>query len=373
MSNQETSLVKISEWNSLLTERVDQIAEAIFKPEMAVRLIKLALTAMSRQPLLMHCTKESILLAIIEMGQLGLEPGALGQCYLIPFYNKKKKTYEAVFMPGYRGLIKLARDSGAVTNITAEVVYEHDEFDYRLGLKPMLHHKPILTDSDEERGEIKYFYAIAWAKEGPEIFEVMSKEQVDGIRKRSKAATQGPWVTDYIEMGRKTVIKRITKKLDLSPELEAAIGKDNALEAGEDPRLAVFHPQFGEAPEPVYEPVKPKTDQVLDMLDEIEVEKVPERSEEEPEEKEPDIFEVADDRAATTSQIEAVRSEFANLCKEEGVGKTGKQEELLMSLLNIASFEAMTGEMAKRTIDDIKEDRQSFLDWIQFQIESEED
>jgi len=380
MNEEVTSLAKVSEWNSFLTERTDQIAEMLFQPDMAIRLIKLMLTAMSRNPVLLTCSKESILYAIIEMGQLQLEPGALGECYIVPFYNSDIKKHEAQFMPGYRGLVKLARRSGSISNITAEVVYENDVFDYEMGLNPFLKYKPILVDTEEERGEIKYFYAIGWPKDGSQaIFEVMTKEQVDGIRARSKAKSSGPWVTDYIEMGRKTVTKKLTKRLDLSPELAAAVAMDNAFEAGEDPRLRRQHPMFGDAVEPDVEEKQKKTDSVLDMLDGIEPPDIPERpsvdpdgpEETPPAEDSADVFARADDREATTQQIEAVRTTFAELCQQRDVKKAGEQEELLLARLGVESFEQLSGEQCRKAYSDLTTgDSQTILDWIEFQREA---
>jgi len=397
MSNEETSLAKVSEWGSFLTERADQIAEMLFQPEMATRLIKLMLTAMSRNPVLMHCTKESILYAVIEMGQLGLEPGALGECYVVPFWNTKLKKHEAQMMPGYRGLVKLARNSGAVANITAEPVYEEDEFHYQLGIRPDLVHVPLLCDTEEERGKLKFFYAIAWPTDGSQpIFEVMTKEQVDAIRARSKAKDSGPWVTDYNEMGRKTVAKRITKKVSLSPELAAAVEKDNALEAGTDPRLLTFHPMFGGAVEPIIDDKPKKTEQVIDMLDGIEPPELPERedtssggfcehgvprgddclscksleSPRTPEVEEEGIWARVDDREATLPQIEALRTAWSALCEARGIKTPAIREGLLMNFLGVESFEEMTGEKAKFWMDTFRDNRQQTLNWIDFQTEA---
>ena len=101
------------------------------------RFVRVALAAMTAQPKLFDCTPESVLLSLMQCASMGLEPsgGVLGQAYLIPFKNICQ------VIPGYRGLVKLARNSGEVADVWAEVVYAKDRFDYELGLEPKLVHK----------------------------------------------------------------------------------------------------------------------------------------------------------------------------------------------------------------------------------------
>ena len=72
--------------------------------------------------------------------QLGLEPGLLGHCYILPYKR------EATFIIGYKGMIDLARRSGHIQSIYAHAVHENDEFEYELGLHPKLEHKPSHGD-----------------------------------------------------------------------------------------------------------------------------------------------------------------------------------------------------------------------------------
>jgi len=187
------------------------------------RVVKMALVAASRQPKLLSCTKESICKAIITASELGLDcSGTLGSGYIIPYGN------EATFIPGYRGLIDLARRSGQISNIQAHVVYKQDFFEFELGTDMKLVHKPhIAADRDETKAAIVCAYAIAELTDGTRQIEVMTISQIEGIRKRSKAGNSGPWVTDFAEMARKTVVRRLCKYLPLSPELEKALQIDN--------------------------------------------------------------------------------------------------------------------------------------------------
>lgn len=169
----------------------------------------------------------------MQSAQLGLEPDTpLGESYLVPFRNNKRGCMEVQMIPGYRGLIKLARQSEEISGVDAQVVYEKDDFELEFGLQQKLVHKPYL---DGERGKTRLFYAIVRSKtlEAEPIIELMTLDQIDAIRKRSKAGQNGPWVTDYEEMGRKTVIKRALKRAPMSTELWTAISLDNQAEDGE--------------------------------------------------------------------------------------------------------------------------------------------
>jgi recombination protein RecT len=186
-----------------------ELARALPKHMDADRIARIATTVIKQTPALGRCTPVSLLGALMTASQLGLEPGPLGEAYLVPYGNT------VTFIPGYRGLIKLAWQSGQVKNIAAHVVYESDTFDYGFGLSPTLEHKPAMSD----RGKPVAVYAVVQFMNGGHAFDVMSVADVEAIRARSKAGKSGPWVTDWAEMAKKTVIKRVLKMVPLSSEL----------------------------------------------------------------------------------------------------------------------------------------------------------
>lgn len=189
----------------------------------------------------------------MQSAQLGLEPDTpLGESYLVPFRNNKRNCMEVQLIPGYRGLIKLARQSEAIGGVDAQVVYEKDNFEIEFGLQQKLVHRPYL---DGDRGGPRLFYAIVRAKDpaAEPIVELMTLDQIDAIRRRSKAGQSGPWVTDYEEMGRKTVIKRALKRAPMSTELWTAISLDNQAENGE-PQTIDVDPEILGADETPEEP-----------------------------------------------------------------------------------------------------------------------
>ena len=192
-----------------LERMAPEIQRALPKHLDADRLARIAMTTIRQTPKLLECNIQSLLAAIIQSAQLGLEPNILRQAYIIP-YGK-----EAQFIIGYRGMIDLARRSGHIESIYAHPVYENDEFDYEYGLEPKLRHKPAMGD----RGEFIGAYGVAKFKDGGYHFEFMPKSEIEKRRARSAAKNSGPWVTDYEEMACKTVIRHMFKYLPISIEI----------------------------------------------------------------------------------------------------------------------------------------------------------
>lgn len=200
-----------------------EIEKALPKHMDPERMARIALTTIRTNPKLLEASVPSLLGAVMQAAQLGLEPGLIGHCYLVPFKNGKTGQTDVQFIIGYKGMIDLARRSGQIQNIYAHVVYEKDEFEYELGLEPKLKHKPSM---EADRGQMIGVYAVAHFKDGGYQFEFMPKEEIEKRRRRSKAANNGPWVTDYEEMAKKTVIRHMWKYLPISVEIQQAAAQD---------------------------------------------------------------------------------------------------------------------------------------------------
>jgi recombination protein RecT len=205
----------------LMEQYKGEIAKALPKHMNADRMARIALTCLRVNPKLGECDPLSFLGAIIQASALGLEPGSQGHAYLIPFRNNKKGIVECQFIPGYRGLIDLARRSGQIQSISAHMVKANDHFEYEYGLNERLVHKPAMKD----RGQNIFVYAVAKLVGGGHQFEVMDMDQILAIKNRKKYENE-VWVTDFDEMARKTAIRRIYKYLPTSVEMASAMEYD---------------------------------------------------------------------------------------------------------------------------------------------------
>lgn len=215
----------------LFDEMKPAIAQAIPKHLTPERLLRIATTSIRTNPKLKVCTAESLLGAVMQCAQLGLEPTILGHAYLIPYKNKKKDEHgkelgwvdECQFQIGYKGLIELARRTGQVSSLMAQAVHEKDVFEYEYGINEKLRHVP----ADGERGPVTKYYGYAKFKDGGYSFLVMSKRDIEIHRdKFSKAKSYGPWVDHFDEMAKKTVLKALMKYMPISIEFQRAVDQD---------------------------------------------------------------------------------------------------------------------------------------------------
>ena len=65
-----------------------QFAAALPKHINSERFTRIAITTIRQNPDLAKCSQESLLGSLMVLAQLGLEPGVLGQAYLLPFKIK---------------------------------------------------------------------------------------------------------------------------------------------------------------------------------------------------------------------------------------------------------------------------------------------
>ena len=190
---------KASSVKSMLESYRPQIAQALPRHINPDRMLRIALTE-GQRPEILACHTGSLIAAVLQSAQLGLEiGGGLGQAYLVPFWNKDTKRKEVQLMPGYRGLVHLVRATGKVEGFEARVVYAKDTFDLAYGLVNQLIHRPFIPRPDkgekDDAGHVIGAYSIARFKGGEPQFDWMTYAQLESIRGRSKAKS-GPWVTD---------------------------------------------------------------------------------------------------------------------------------------------------------------------------------
>lgn len=216
----------------VLERAMPEIRNALPKHMTPERMVRIAFSAISRNQALLKCTPMSLAKCVIESSELGLEPsGILGHAYLVPYNNRQTGQTEAQLQIGYRGFIELAGRSGRIRSINAEVVYEGDEFEFLRGTEEYLRHRPDLDRP--ESAAPRCVYAVVHYKDGGCDFELLTMAKIEAARKSSKTTRKdSPWETHYEEMARKTAIRRLAKRLPLSPELLSAAVVDEYKEAG---------------------------------------------------------------------------------------------------------------------------------------------
>jgi recombination protein RecT len=257
-SSQPGTLKTVSD---LLGKYKEQIAMALPKHLTPERMIRVALTAVSRSHMLQKCSPATIAGCVVQASILGLEPdGVLGEAYLVPYWNKKANNgrggYECQLIPGYQGMLKLVRNSGELKMVDVQEVCENDFFDFEKGMDPYLTHKPAMAG----RGEIKYYWAGAVLQNGGKQFEVMTKQAIEEHRdKYSKGAyvtergqfvldkegnkiLQGPWKDSPDWMFKKTPLRKLIKLLPKSAQAQVAVALDEARDAGIPQRFTVDVP-----------------------------------------------------------------------------------------------------------------------------------
>lgn len=193
---------------------------------------RVAMTAIQNNPDLVNADRRSLFGAVVRLAQDGLLPDGR-EAALVMFGNK------AQAMPMIAGVLKKIRQSGDVAKISAQVVYENDHFTVKYGFDEDVEHSP--PPLDKPRGKPIGAYATAVLKDGSQLLEVMSLEQIEKVRSVSRSGKNGPWVQWWDEMARKTVMRRLSKRLPMSTDLEEQIfQKDETLaHVGDKPSLAV--------------------------------------------------------------------------------------------------------------------------------------
>lgn len=206
-----------------------QFAAALPKHLNSERFTRIAITTVRQNPKLAECNAESLLGSLMTIAQLGLEPGVLGQCYLIPYGT------ECQLQLGYKGMIELLRRTGQLSDIYAYTVYSNDEFSLEYGLNRTLKHIPAFTNPDG-RGEIVGFYSVAILKDGTRAFEYMTKQEIifHEEKYRKGKYKNSVWEKNFEEMALKTVTKKMLKWLPISIEMIENLRKDEQIHKLDD-------------------------------------------------------------------------------------------------------------------------------------------
>lgn len=224
------------QFSAYLRKSEQSIAAALPHHLKADRMIRLAVTCFSTTPDLRKCTPDSLLASLIIASQVGLEPGIVGQAYLIPYFNARRNVHICTFIPGWQGLVGLLNNSGRATAWTG-AVFEGDEFDYELGSKPFVKHRP--GDNHGEVAKLTHVYACGKVN-GSEIpvIEVWSKAKVFKHRDRYNKVGNKHYSFNHFEMyARKVALVQVLKYMPRSIELQNAMTAADAGEMGNIPRV----------------------------------------------------------------------------------------------------------------------------------------
>lgn len=203
--------------------------------EMAQKFVAQLSILLSRDNKLLQCTPDSMLAAMLACVHLRLMPNTPEQhAFIIPYMNKKIGRYEAQFQVGYKGLVQLSWRSQLIEGINAELVFPEDEFKTDFG-KRELSHVPNLTIDRTDYSRALAVYAVASLPRGGKVFDVMSRSEIEKVRRTVKFLTSdSPWKSWEEAMVKKTPIKRLAKMLPQSPQdkLQYAATIDSWAEAG---------------------------------------------------------------------------------------------------------------------------------------------
>lgn len=172
-----------------------------------------------RVPKLYECDPISVVSAVAFALQLGLSPGPLGHCYLVPFKS------ECQFIIGYKGMIDLAFRSGLVKDVSAELVFGGDTFRAVKGTSPKIVHEPSGPPADRE---LVAAYSVARLKTGGAPFAVIYPEDWEAAKRRSASGSKntGPWVSDFRAMVRKTAVRRLQATMPQATQFGLALAWD---------------------------------------------------------------------------------------------------------------------------------------------------
>jgi recombination protein RecT len=215
---------KLSDDLAMLRPEIEKVLPSHVTPE---RFIRVVTTAIASSPQLARADRRSLLTSAIKCAQDGLVPDGREAAFVV-FYDKKLKKDKVQYLPMLAGVLKKIRNSGELLSIACNVVCQADSWRYWIDDNgEHILHEPAITA--ETRGRVIAAYAVARTRDDGVYTEVMSRADIDKVRAISKAKDGGPWVEWFDEMARKTVIRRLAKRLPMSTDIDGLIRRDDEL------------------------------------------------------------------------------------------------------------------------------------------------
>jgi recombination protein RecT len=244
MTEATTKQDPIAAFRQAIDKMGDQFKAALPAHITVDRFKRTLMTAVQMNPKLLDADRRTLFSAAMRAAQMGLLPdGREGA--ITYFWSKAAGANQCQFMPMFAGVLKLIRNSGELATIDAQLVHERDKFTYHPGIDTVPVHEP---DWFGERGEAIGVYAVAKMKDGSAYVEIMNKKQIGQVRSVSRSKDSGPWVDWWEEMWRKSVIRRLAKRLPLSTDLDGVLHEDDELFAPEATAAAPETPAPAPAP-----------------------------------------------------------------------------------------------------------------------------
>ncbi len=222
MKEKSKALAPIDDLRNSLTKMAPEFKKALPSHISVDKFTRVLMTALQSNPDLVAANRHSFFSACVKCATDGLLPDGREAAFVV---FKSKAGPMAVFMPMVSGILKKIRNSGELLSLNPGIVYSKDEFNYFIDeLGPHIKHSPAMT---EDRGDLTHVYCSAQVKGGGIYLEVMSKAEIEKVRAVSKSKDSGPWVQWFEEMAKKTVIRRLSKRLPVSTDVQAAIEADD--------------------------------------------------------------------------------------------------------------------------------------------------
>lgn len=234
MPELKTEKEKGKKFREILSDNVGKFDLVLPSHINSQRFVNIALTAMNKMPKLLDCTPGSVMIALMECGALGLEPFVQGQCYLLPYEDRRSNKTVCQVIIGYRGYVHLGRKSGLVDQWICQTIktgdyYEHTDF------PPMLKHKREPDES--KRGDVVAAYSAVKLISGDWQPHVMYWDQIEKRMKNSASysSAHSPWKLWHEEMCMKTPVRSQAKMMPIAienPRFGRALEIDDAADVG---------------------------------------------------------------------------------------------------------------------------------------------
>ncbi len=211
----------IAEFRGTVDKLGDEFVKTLPAHITADKFIRMTMNAIQAAPELLEKDRRTLLGSIMKAAQTGLLIDGR-ESALVTFGNAVQ------FMPMVAGLMKLVRNSNEIESISTGIVHAGDTFEH--WTDDQGEHFKHVPNYDGSRGDENLAYAFVKTKDGGKYLEVMDREAIEKVRNVSRAKTSGPWKEWWGEMARKTVFRRLAKRLPMSTDRErfdAAIRADN--------------------------------------------------------------------------------------------------------------------------------------------------